>query len=174
MNKLLIAVLIIIVISYGAWYLNKSNHLDINYRFILKNFNNWEEIPRNLGAYKSFATHKDDNMISYADIRFIKKEKSLGNKTMIDMTKMECQNLAKEPSITSYTIEVSEFKKDESTVVVCTGDGISGVNKLPTTITIYYFFGLEDDILMLTTYYPSGNNTEKMNVKNLIDGIIFF
>ena len=75
MNKFLIAVLIIIIISYGAWYLNKSNHIDINYRFIITNFNGWEEIPRKLGAYKSFATKNDTILVSYADIRLLKKEK---------------------------------------------------------------------------------------------------
>ncbi|OGC50985.1 MAG: hypothetical protein A2857_00285 [Candidatus Levybacteria bacterium RIFCSPHIGHO2_01_FULL_36_15] len=174
MNKFLIAVLIIIIISYGAWYLNKSNHIDINYRFIITNFNGWEEIPRKLGAYKSFATKNDTILVSYADIRLLKKEKSLSEATMKEISKEECQNLVNEPYITSNEMETSEFKKDESTVIMCRGEGMGTTNKVPTIITIYYFFGLNNDILIFTTSYPRDNKTEKIYEKNLIDGFRFF
>ncbi|HLB51581.1 hypothetical protein A3F07_01615 [candidate division WWE3 bacterium RIFCSPHIGHO2_12_FULL_38_15] len=174
MNKFLLAVLLLIAISYGAWYLNKSVHIDINHKFILTNFSAWEEVPRKSGAYKSFATHKDGIINSYADIRFLKKEKTLSETTHIKSAKEECQNLANEPQVTSYTIDVSEFKKDNSVVVMCRGEGIGTVTKLPTTVTMYSFFGLEDEILILSTSYPSNNTTEEINENNLIDGFRFY
>ena len=71
-------------------------------------------------------------------------------------------------------METSEFKKDESTVIMCRGEGMGTTNKVPTIITIYYFFGLNNDILIFTTSYPRDNKTEKIYEKNLIDGFRFF
>lgn len=178
MSKILFTVLILLALFiafiFGIKYLNEAVFVDFSHGFILTDIKGWKAIPPKEGAYKSLATSKDNIIISYADIRFIKKGKILDERTMVRIAKEECQNSTNEPNITSKNAEVEEFQKNGSTVVKCNVEGLGVVNKLPTIITMYSFFGSKDNVLVITTSYPKGNNLEEIKAQRLIDGLKFF
>jgi len=163
-----------IALIFGIRYLNEAMFVDFSHGFILTDIKGWKMIPPKEGAYKSLVAAQDDIIISYADIRFIKKEKILDDATMVRITKESCRDLLNEPNITSRDIEITEFKKDKSTVVKCAAEGVGVVNKLPTIVTMYSFFGLKDSVLVITTSYPKGDNFEEAKAERLIQGLKIF
>lgn len=175
MRKILFSLLILFALSiaviFGIKYLNETMFVDFNHGFILTDMKDWKTIPPKEGAYKSLVIVENNTIISYADIRFIKKQKILDEATHVRVAKESCQIWAGEENIVSKNIEITEFKKDKSVAVKCTAEAIGAVSKLPVIITMYSFFGLKDNVLVITTSYLKGNDLGELKVQKLIQGL---
>lgn len=171
-RKIIIVSIILIIIAAPAYaYLDRSTIIDLEHHFMITDINGWQKVAPQESANWSLATISNNIIESYADVRYIPKEKDLAESTMIEIMRKTCNNLAQMEDMNATNIEMSEFKKDNAVVLKCASEIHSEKDSTRLQSWQYAYFGSKNEIVIVTTSYPIENTIEEMKVRKLIDGV---